>query len=110
MEHGPVALRWTQNDVKRFMQYVMKHPSGCWIWVGGKSRGKGNKLWYGTFRCLSGVVRAHRFACEAIGWMGELPEGYDRDHKCGFSLCVNPDHLQYVTKKQNQELKMKRRV
>lgn len=52
-----------------------------------------------------GRVRAHRFACEAIGLKGPLPKGHDRDHTCRFSLCVNPDCIEYVTKKVNQERK-----
>jgi hypothetical protein len=25
-----------------------------------------------------------------------IPEGYDVDHKCKFTLCINPNHLQAI--------------
>lgn len=55
-----------------------------------------------------GRVRAHRFACEVIGAKGPLPSGHDREHNCCFSLCVNPDCIEYVTKEENQKRKIER--
>jgi len=104
------SFAWDDADVGRFMRIVDILPSGCWFWSGARSRGKGNKKWYGTFRVKGRSIRAHRFSCEAIGNKGPLPEGHDRDHSCVFSLCVNPAHVDYVTKKRNHELKMERRA
>lgn len=97
----------TEADIKRFMSYVDKLPNGCWYWTGGRSRGKGNRKWYGTFRVGKRSVRAHRFSSEVLNG-DECPEGYDRDHKCCFSMCVNPAHIKVVTKARNQQLKMER--
>lgn len=102
-------LEFTEADVRRFMSYVEKLPSGCWFWTGARSRGKGNKKWYGSFRLGRRTIRAHRFSCEAIGKMGPLPEGHDREHACVFSLCVNPGCIEYVTKQVNHERKIERR-
>lgn len=97
----------TEQDVKRFMSKVDKLPNGCWFWTGARSRGKGNRKWYGSFRVGRHVVRAHRFSCEILG--GRLcPPEHHRDHTCMFSLCVNPDHIEVVHKVVNQERKMKR--
>lgn len=41
MDHRP-------EDVKRFFRYVEKLPNGCWYWTGARSRGKGNRKWYGS--------------------------------------------------------------
>lgn len=102
----------TQADIDRFMSFVDKLPCGCWFWTGCRSRGKGNRKWYGTFTYRSGKkvvrVRAHRFSCEKIGGMPPLPPGHHRDHECVFSLCVNYQCIQYVTKERNQELKVER--
>jgi hypothetical protein len=98
----------TEADIKRFMRYVEKLPNGCWFWTGTRSRGKGNRKWYGSFRLGRTTVRAHRFSCEVLGGK-ELPPGYHRDHSCCFSLCVNFDHLDIVTHERNQELKLERR-
>jgi hypothetical protein len=106
-----MTIQATQAEIDRFMKHVDKLPCGCWFWTGARSRGQGNKKWYGTFYVNRkiGRVRAHRFACEVIGKKGPLPKGHDRDHKCVFSLCVNPDCLEYVPKEINQSRRMDRR-
>ncbi len=93
-------LQATEDDVKRFFKYVEKLPNGCWYWTGARSRGKGKRKWYGSFRLGKRTVRAHRFAAEVLAGK-ECPHGYDRDHQCRFSMCVNPNHLEIVTKLEN---------
>ena len=102
------VLRANVDDIKRFFKYVDKLPNGCWFWTGARSRGKGNRKWYGSFRLAGRTVRAHRFASEVLGGE-ECPPEHDRDHKCCFSLCVNPDHIEVVHKRINQERKVARR-
>lgn len=103
-----MTLQATQADIDRFFKYVEKLPNGCWFWNGARSRGKGNKKWYGSFRLGKRTVRAHRFSCEVIGKMGPLPDGHDRDHECCFSLCVNLEHISYVPKEVNQQRRLDR--
>lgn len=102
----------SENDVTRFMSNVeilpYVHPTlrtPCWLWTGAKSRGKGNRKWYGSFRVGKRVLRAHRFAHDVLGG-GTCPAGWHRDHRCGVSLCVNPAHLEAVPKEVNQLRKM----
>ncbi|MDJ0921067.1 MAG: hypothetical protein QNI84_08055 [Henriciella sp.] len=90
----------TQADVDRFMKKVKKLPNGCWFWTGGRSRGQGNSLPYGTFSLQGRGVRAHVFAAEVIG-KKVCPPGHHRDHTCEFSLCVNPDHIEIVPASEN---------
>lgn len=99
-------MTWTEKDIARFMTFVDKLPCGCWFWTGGRSRGGGIKKqkWYGSFKVGGKAVRAHRFACEAIGGR-ECPPGHHRDHTCRFTLCVNPEHLEVVTKEENERRK-----
>lgn len=103
-------LHATEADIARFMKYVDKLPNGCWFWTGARSRGKGNRKWYGSFSLGKRTVRAHRFSCEVIGKMGPLPPDHHRDHECVFSLCVNFEHVNYVHKEMNQTLKVQRRL
>lgn len=99
----------TQEEIDRFMSYVDKLPCGCWFWTGGRSRGKGNKKWYGSFWFRGKTIRAHRFSADYIGKFEPLPKGKHRDHLCVFSMCVNPEHLEHTTSSENQERKVERR-
>lgn len=97
----------TQEEIDRFMSYVDKLPCGCWFWTGGRSRGRGRK-WYGSFWFRGKTIRAHRFACDFLGQFEPMPAGQHRDHTCVFSMCVNPEHLEVVSPKVNQERKAER--
>ena len=78
------------DRVERFWQKV--DASGdCWIWMG--SRGDHG---YGTF---NGASNTHRFAWELL--VGPIPPGLHLDHLCRNPPCVNPDHLEPVTPREN---------
>lgn len=100
----------TQEELDRFMSYVDKLPNGCWFWTGGRSRGKGNRKWYGSFWFRGKSIRAHRFSCDHIGAYRPLPPGHDRDHSCVFSLCVNPEHLGHLPSVENNRLRDARKA
>lgn len=68
---------------------------GCWLWLAHTAAG------YGRFR-LSNPRRiegAHRVAYELL--IGPIPEGLDIDHLCRNRSCVNPAHLEPVTRGEN---------
>lgn len=68
----------------------------CWIWTASKHRGG-----YGQFRDQNGKnAQAHKWAYEFL--IGEVPEGLELDHLCRVRECVNPWHLEPVTKSVNQ--------
>ncbi len=67
---------------------------GCWTWLGGLF-----KTGYGQFWNGKKVVRAHRYSYELL--KGQIPKGLQLDHLCRNILCVNPDHLEPVTNKEN---------
>lgn len=68
--------------------------NGCWIW-----RLRLDKDGYGQISVQNKTRRAHRVAYEAL--VGEIPEGLELDHLCRVRSCVNPEHLEPVTSKEN---------
>ncbi len=68
--------------------------SGCWLWLGARSPGG-----YGHIRVAGILWMAHRLSYEAF--IGSIPERRELDHKCRVRSCVNPEHLQIVTRGEN---------
>ncbi|NUO35605.1 MAG: HNH endonuclease [Dermatophilaceae bacterium] len=64
--------------------------SGCWEWTAYVDRNG-----YGKYR----GVWAHRVAYILAG--GVIPDGFHIDHLCRNTKCVNPDHLEPVTPREN---------
>lgn len=54
---------------------------------------------YGRQRRGGKLDGAHRFAY--IDAHGPIPDGFVIDHLCGNPPCVNPEHLEAVTQRQN---------
>lgn len=67
----------------------------CWIWT-GTCNNKG----YGRFVIRKGECAVpHRYIYECLH--GLIPEGLQIDHLCRDRACVNPQHLELVTGKEN---------
>lgn len=95
-------MGWHPPPIKqRFLSKVdfSSSPIGCWIYCGNIDR-RGTKNEYGRFWFMEKSVMAHRFSYEFIGDK-TIPEGYQVDHLCKNQLCVNPNHLQAVSQKEN---------
>ena len=84
----------TRSTIERFFEKVDKTDS-CWVWTGTK-----NPQGYGQFQTHT-TVRAHRYIYETI--RGPIPDGLVLDHLCHNKSCVNPDHLEAVTRRENNE-------
>lgn len=74
--------------------YVVDCAIGCWLWVGTKNKGG-----YGSCSTPTGTRNAHRVAFEIH--RGDIGDGMDLDHLCRVRACVNPWHLEPVTRSTN---------
>ena len=77
-----------------FTRVRMGKADECWIWEGPKDRGG-----YGKHSEQHAIIYAHRWSYEHF--KGPIPAGFQIDHLCRNRACVNPDHLEAVTKKVN---------
>ena len=68
--------------------------SGCWLWIGNC-----NSKGYGRIQVNKKRIGAHRFIYELL--RGPIPSGLQCDHLCRVPCCVNPDHIQLVTSREN---------
>jgi hypothetical protein len=75
-------------------EYVVDE-NGCWVWQRcvNTRGGYGRKLVGGRWWV------AHRWYYERV--FGPVPEGLELDHLCRNRLCVNPEHLEAVTRQVN---------
>jgi hypothetical protein len=82
----------TPQEVERFMRRVAIGPD-CWLISGSQAQG------YVQFCYRQNHVMAHRFAYTVS--VGPIPHGMQLDHLCRVRNCVNPDHLEVVTCREN---------
>lgn len=83
----------TQRLIKRFWKFTKK-TDGCWLWLGYK-----NPKGYGRMNEKNKTNYVHRFSYEIH--KGKIPKGLCIDHLCRNTSCVNPDHLEAVTQREN---------
>lgn len=87
--------------IDRFMEKVIPEPnSGCWLWSAAwNAQGYGvlgiGSKYDGTRR----NVLAHRLSLYFFAT--PAPDECDIDHRCRVPCCVNPDHLEVVTHREN---------
>lgn len=79
----------------RFLaKFAIDPVSGCWNWTAFINEGG-----YGMITNDRKPRRAHRISYEIH--VGPIPNGLDLDHLCRNRRCVNPSHLEPVTRKEN---------
>jgi hypothetical protein len=85
-----VAAQTLANVLNR----VVVDPGGCWIWTGRLGRDG-----YGYVDAYDRQHTAHRYLYAQM--IGPLPQELHLDHLCRVRCCVNPDHVEPVTPKEN---------
>lgn len=81
------------NFIKCFWSKV-EIGNGCWNWRGTR-RSDG----YGKIRINGNSLYAHRLSYELL--RGPIPKGLTIDHLCSNTSCVNPYHLEAISRGEN---------
>lgn len=94
VENIPNTSLLTPKQLTSFLNKVNKIPNGCWLWTGTC-----NSIGYGQVGFNKKYYLAHRLCYQLF--KGDIPKGLCLDHLCRVRNCVNPDHLDPVTQKEN---------
>ena len=101
------AISWTAEELfararmsrdtflsTKIWPYIRKDERGCWLWQGNIG------AWgYGNLFIKRKPYRAHRVVLTLAH--GPIPDGLVPDHLCRIKHCVNPNHLELVTHREN---------
>ena len=95
---APAAPKLRGSTLNRLLEERVIDDNGCWLW----------------FRALNddGYGRVYhegrRWRCHRLAWIylrGPIPDGMEMDHLCRVRNCFNPDHLEVVTRAENNRRK-----
>lgn len=96
----PIPLsKWQSENTptmlpRHIRRNIKEGPGGCWIWTRSCSPDG-----YGWASLNNKTYQAHRLVYRLT--VGAIPEGLVLDHLCRVRNCVNPDHLEPVTPREN---------
>lgn len=94
----PLTPWQEQNTPSELPRHIRRNiesgDNGCWLWTRSRSRDG-----YGWASLNDKTWQAHRLVYVLL--RGNPPTGLVLDHLCRVRHCVNPDHLEPVTPREN---------
>lgn len=90
----------TKSVATRLRENSTVSPDGCWLWTASTVNGGYGQIWVGSR--TDGTRRnmlAHVASYETF--VGSVPAGLELDHRCFNTACINPEHLEPVTRQEN---------
>ena len=85
--------------IDRFFSHTVTWNNGCWWWFGSNM----GKKKYGVFWFEGRKVVAHRWIYER--YFGPIPSGLESHHTCETPWCVNPYHLEMISRTEHSATK-----
>jgi hypothetical protein len=103
--NNPVTQEHMTDALKeRFFAKVDKTDT-CWNWTSAKTAYKPKRIASDATKGYGFItINGRPFYAHRASWLmhkGPLVDGLVIDHLCNNTLCVNPDHLQQVTTREN---------
>ncbi len=88
------------RPIKERLLDLIDKDRDCWVWTGSTNHAGYGRLTTGSRTDNTRRTRsAHRVSYEVF--KGEIPDGLTIDHLCRNRKCINPEHLEAVTIKEN---------
>lgn len=100
-QRSPLRAAYEEGDVQSFFAALALRcdvADGCWLWNGQTSKSKRSAGSYAIIRFGKKQMQVHRISAEMK--YGNL-DGQPVHHRCARTLCVNPDHLQPISHREN---------
>lgn len=93
VERLPVEVRIRRN--------IVVDDAGCWIWIGHVGPNGYGRMQVPRAEGGWKTGSAHRTSYQTF--VGPIPAGMELDHLCKVKRCVNPQHLEPVDRRLNNE-------
>lgn len=97
MTTGKYERRRIPVEERISKKYVVNEETGCWEFTGSRS-------WQGYGQIRGSGPKARMFQAHRISYeihRGPIPDNLVLDHLCVNPCCINPSHLQIVTRAEN---------
>lgn len=90
-----MIARGAGRELSCYRETDCGHVSPCWLWTGSVNRVTG----YAQTHRDGRTIAAHRASWEKR--FGPIPAGLTLDHLCRQRSCINPEHLEPVSQREN---------